>query len=85
VLSSYERAGDLLTAALPDGPVDLRASRLDQMTTLLVGTVAGWEWRRHRGEAGLTLEVLCADLTATIAALLTAPTTLTTDPRPETR
>ena len=85
VVSSYQRACDLLAAALPDTPTAVRASRVDQMTTLVIGTIAGWEWRRHRGEPGLTLDALCADLTTTIAALLTAPSTLTNDRRSETR
>jgi AcrR family transcriptional regulator len=85
VVSSYQRACELLAAALPDAPAAVRASRLDQMTTLVIGTIAGWEWRRHRDEPGLALDALCADLTATIAALLTAPSPLTADRRSETR
>jgi AcrR family transcriptional regulator len=85
VVSSYQRVCELLAAALPAAPAAVHASRLDQMTTLVIGTIAGWEWRRHRGEHGLPLDALCADLTATIAALLTATSPLTADRRSETR
>ena len=51
------------------------ANRIDQMGALLIGTVAGWEWRRHRDEPALPLDVLQTDLTTTITAVLTAPVT----------
>lgn len=73
VSSSYQRATELLAAAMPDFSPAVRAARLDQMETLLVGTVAGWEWRRQRGEAALSLAALQADLTSTITAVLQAP------------
>ena len=75
VLSSYRRAVELLVAALPDLPRPVLANRVDQMGALLIGTVAGWEWRRHRDEPVLALDVLQTDLTTTITAVLTAPVT----------
>lgn len=74
VLSSYRRVVGLLAAALDDLTPDTRAARLDQMATLFIGTIAGWEWRRHRGERTRPLAELCADLVATTRAVLTAPT-----------
>ena len=73
VLSSYRRAVELLAAALSDLPRPVLANRIDQMGALLIGTVAGWEWRRHRDEPALPLDVLQTDLTTTITAVLTAP------------
>jgi AcrR family transcriptional regulator len=79
VLSSYRRAVGLLRAQR-DLPFAVRASRLDQMATLFIGTIAGWEWRRHNSEPTPSLDELCADLTATCHAVLTASvnTTLVT-------
>jgi len=54
-------------------PDDLRRNRADQMLTLVVGTVAGWEWARHRGAARLSQAELTDDLIATAIALLRAP------------
>jgi AcrR family transcriptional regulator len=73
VLSSYQRACTLLRAAMVGLPPAVQAGRIDQMGTLLVGTVAGWEWRRHRDEPALSLATLQADLVATITAVLGAP------------
>ena len=73
VLSSYRRACQLLAAELADLPAAVRAGRIDQMGTLLIGTVAGWEWRRHRHEPAPGLDALQTDLTITITAVLTAP------------
>ena len=47
----------------------------------LIGTVAGWEWRRHRDEPALPLDVLQTDLTTTITAVLTAPVTTRSETR----
>jgi len=42
------------------------------MTTLFTGTIAGWESRRDVGRYVPTPADLCADLTATCLAVLTA-------------
>lgn len=81
VLSSYRRACELLVAALPDLPPATRVHRIDQMGTLLIGTVAGWEWRRQLAEPALPLVTLQRDLTTTIAAVLTAPSTTRSEVR----
>jgi AcrR family transcriptional regulator len=73
VLSSFRRASELLVAHLDGMPADVVALRLDEVGTLLVGTIAGWEWRRHRAEPAVPLDALEADLVATITAVLTAP------------
>src|SRR3954447_16914991 len=73
VLASYRRALDLLAAAL-DLPSDLRRNRFEQLGTLLIGTVAGWEWQRQRGVRRLPLAELQAELVATLTAVVTAPT-----------
>jgi AcrR family transcriptional regulator len=75
VLSSYRRACELLDDALADLPADIRHSRMAQLATLLVGTIAGWEWQRHNGQPTLPLPTLQGDLVATTVALLTAPVT----------
>jgi AcrR family transcriptional regulator len=77
VLSSYRRACDLLVAHLDALPRAVRAGRIDQVGTLLIGTVAGWEWRRHRGEPAVSLAALQADLVATIVAVVLAPVATT--------
>jgi AcrR family transcriptional regulator len=73
VLSSFERALELLAAHLDGLDRVTRASRLDQMSTLFVGTIAGWEWRRAQGAPVRGLDDLVADLVATCHAVLTAP------------
>lgn len=71
--ASYRRALDMLTAAV-DLPRHLRQSRLEQLGTLLVGTVAGWEWQRQRGSRRLKLAELQTELIATLTAVVDAPT-----------
>ncbi|MEP7047557.1 MAG: TetR family transcriptional regulator [Ilumatobacteraceae bacterium] len=71
VLASYRRAVDLIARRL-DGPPDLRVDRLDQMATLFIGTIAGWEWRRHNGHQVPSPDALCNDVVATSHAVLTA-------------
>jgi AcrR family transcriptional regulator len=73
VLASYRRALDLLAATL-DLPADVRRSRFEQLGTLLIGTVAGWEWQRQRGVRRLPLAELQAELVSTLTAVVTAPT-----------
>ncbi len=62
-----------LNRALGDVPRAIRHSRLDQLMTLVIGTIAGWEGARERGEARLSVEALEADLISTGVAVLTAP------------
>ena len=79
VLSSYAQACDLVRRALGDVPRRLRVERLHEMEALLIGTIAGWEWRRQRGEPTIGLDALQRELTATTTALLTAPITTRTE------
>lgn len=71
--ASYRRALDLLAAAT-DLPRHLRRSRFDQLGTLLIGTVAGWEWQGQRGGRRLSLSDLQSELISTISAIIGAPT-----------
>jgi AcrR family transcriptional regulator len=71
--ASYRRALDLLAVAV-DLPRHLRQSRFEQLGTLLVGTVAGWEWQRQRGARGLKLAELQTELITTLTAVVGAPT-----------
>lgn len=73
--TSYERAVKALAARLPDLSPAVRANRIDQVGTLLIGTVAGWEWRRQRGQRALPVDELDRDLIATIVAVVTAAST----------
>ena len=79
VLSSYRRVSKLLAGALPAMPIGVRRSRLDQMGSLVIGTIAGWEWQRHRGQRVLPIAALHTDLTTTVTAVLTTPSTVTTE------
>ena len=72
-LSSLRRVTDLIVDRL-DGSRQARLDRIDQMATLFIGTIAGWEWRRHDGLRAPDHEALLADLTATCLAVLVAPT-----------
>ena len=58
---------------LAEVPPEVRHSRIEQVHTLVVGTLAGWEWARARDERRLAPADLAADLTATGLAVLTAP------------
>lgn len=78
VLAAYRRCLDLLAAALSSMPATVRRGRLEQMGALVVGTIAGWEWRRHRGQRVLPIGALQVELTATATAVLTTPSTVTT-------
>jgi hypothetical protein len=81
VIASLGAAGSLRSAVerliglLADLPAPIRRSRLDQMLTLIIGTIAGWEGAPDRGEPRLPIEDLAADLVATTVALLSAPVT----------
>jgi AcrR family transcriptional regulator len=70
-LSSFRRAIELIIERL-DGPHEHRVDRVEQMSTLFIGTIAGWESRRHGGAAVPSADQLSADLTATCHAVLTA-------------
>ncbi|HEY1117881.1 MAG TPA: TetR family transcriptional regulator [Acidimicrobiales bacterium] len=58
-----------------DVPHPIRRSRVDQLVTLVMGTIAGWEGAPERGERRLPVPVLVAELVSTGVALLTAPVT----------
>ena len=72
-LSSFRRAVHLVEHVLDDAS-GTHFDRIDQMSTLFIGTIAGWEWRRDSGDPVPTPDALCADLTATSHAVLVAPT-----------
>jgi AcrR family transcriptional regulator len=64
----------LLDRALAaDLPPALRRSRVDQLMTLLVGTIGGWEGAHDRGQRRLPRSVLVSELVSTGLAVLTAP------------
>lgn len=71
--TSYRQVIGRLARELCDLPTDVRRSRTEQLLTLGVGTIAGWEWALHRGSPRLSPAALAADLTSTGAALITAP------------
>ncbi len=71
--TSYARAVKLLAAQLPDLPDDVRANRIEQVATLLIGSVAAWEWRRQRGQRHLPVDALDRELISTLVAVVNAP------------
>jgi AcrR family transcriptional regulator len=64
-----------LARRLAEAPAVVRLTRIEQLHTLVVGTLAGWEWARARGERRLDPAHLAAELGATGLAVLTAPIT----------
>ena len=90
VISAHPAADSLRAALrhllghLDHLPAPIARSRLDQLLTLVIGTIAGWEGAPDRGEPRLALEDLAADLVATSVALLHAPipATASTHARP---
>lgn len=70
---SFARAMRRLDDALGDIDKPIRRSRLDQLMTLVMGTLAGWEGARERGQARLAVETLEQELITTGVAVLTAP------------
>jgi AcrR family transcriptional regulator len=72
VVASYRRALSLLTAAL-DLPDQRRRNRFDQLASLLIGTVAGWEWQGQRGARRLSIRDLQTELISTLTAVVDAP------------
>ena len=61
-----------LNAALSDLSPSVRRHRLDQLMTLVVGTIAGWEGAPDRGESRLSPDALETELVTTGVAVLTA-------------
>jgi AcrR family transcriptional regulator len=62
-----------LNRVLSDLPPAVRRHRIDQMLTLTIGTIAGWEGAPGRGERRLSRTQLADDLVSTAVALLLAP------------
>ena len=71
--TSFRRVVSGLNRALRDLPPAVRRHRLDQMLTLAIGTLAGWEGAPSRGEKRLSRAQLADDLVSTAVALLRAP------------
>jgi AcrR family transcriptional regulator len=70
-----------LNRALADLPTPIRHSRLDQLMTLMIGTIAGWEGAGERKQSRLSAGALEAELISTGVAVLTAPVLETTGAR----
>lgn len=72
-------AGSSFTAAMRqlnrvlDLPRPVRHSRLDQLMTLVIGTIAGWEAATDRGQTRLSQDALENELISTGVAVLSAP------------
>jgi len=62
-----------LHRVLTDLPSPVRHGRIEKLNTLLIGTVAAWEWARDRGQRRLDESLMSDELVATGAAVLTAP------------
>jgi AcrR family transcriptional regulator len=62
-----------LNRALDDLSRPVRHSRLDQLMTLIIGTIAGWEAARARDAARLSVDALANELISTGVAVLMAP------------
>jgi AcrR family transcriptional regulator len=75
---SFATAMRKLNRALGDEPRAIRHSRLDQLMTLVIGTLAGWEGARDRNLPRLSAQALQAELISTGVAVLTAPVLETT-------
>lgn len=65
-----------LSALLTDLEPRARQTRVEQMMTHYIGTVADWEWARDRGERRKSPDDLRDDLLATSVAMLQAPARL---------
>jgi len=72
VRSSLREVLGHLTDLMSDLPAAVRRSRLEHVNTLLIGTVAGWEWARDRSDRTSSAQFLTSDLIATSVAILTA-------------
>lgn len=77
VAASFRDSARRLWDGLADLPAPIRRSRLDQLGTLVMGTIAGWEGAPDRGEPRLPVPDLAGELVSTGVALLTAPVTAT--------
>lgn len=75
VASSFREVAVHIIGCVAHLPDPIRRSRLDQLTTLVMGTIAGWEGAPDRGQPRLPIPVLVAELVSTGVALLTAPVT----------
>jgi AcrR family transcriptional regulator len=71
--TSFELVMRRLNRALDHLPRPVRHHRLDQLMTLVLGTIAGWEGAPERGARRLSREAFAADLVTTGVALVTAP------------
>jgi AcrR family transcriptional regulator len=71
--SSFTAAMRKLNRYLGELSRPVRHSRLDQLMTLVIGTVAGWEGAGERGAARLSAQALELELISTGVAVLTAP------------
>jgi AcrR family transcriptional regulator len=71
--SSFAETMRKLNRGLGDLPRGVRHSRLDQLMTLVIGTIAGWEGAPDRGQKRLSADALEAELISTGLAVLTAP------------
>ena len=72
-LAGYGQAVRLLGRRMADLPADVRAHRAELVGTMVIGTVAAWEWRRQRGQRALPVDELDADLITTLVAVVHAP------------
>jgi AcrR family transcriptional regulator len=70
--SSFQTVLGGLDRQLRELRAAVRRQRLDQMLTLVIGTLAGWEGAPDRGERRLARETFSAELVTTASALLTA-------------
>ena len=71
--SSFNQAMRGVATQLVDLPPSVRRSRLDQLITLVIGTIAGWEGAPDRNESRLSATALESELITTGVAVLTAP------------
>lgn len=69
----FAKAMRSLNTALGDLDRPIRHSRLDQLMTLVIGTLAGWEGAGDRGATRLDVQALEHELITTGVAVLTAP------------
>lgn len=76
VAQSFRDAALLLVACVDHLPRPILRSRLDQIATLVMGTIAGWEGAPDRGHPRLPVPVLVSELVSTGVAVLTAPVTV---------
>jgi AcrR family transcriptional regulator len=69
-----------LHLALAGLPAPVRHGRIEKLNTLLIGTVAAWEWARDQGRPRLDAQLTGDELVATGVAVLTAPQLSSADP-----